>query len=42
MSIIISLCTDIDVTSDPAYFGPLNLMSISHHLNLLLMNLGMK
>ena len=28
------------VTSDPAYFGLLSVMSISHHINLLLINLG--
>ena len=28
------------VTSDPAYFVLLSFMSISHHINLLLINLG--
>ena len=28
------------VTSDPAYFGLLSFISISHHINLLLINLG--
>ena len=28
------------VTSGPAYFGLLSFMSISHHINLLLINLG--
>ena len=28
------------ITSDPAYFGLLSFMSLSHHINLLLINLG--
>ena len=28
------------VTSDPAYFGLLSFFSITHHINLLLINLG--
>ena len=28
------------VTSDPAYFGVLSFMSISHHINLLLIDLS--
>ena len=29
------------ITSDPAYFGLLSFMSISHNINLLLLNVGM-